>query len=165
MLGRLKNGWNKQRTLKLLRYLRIAVSTFFGIVCLLMIAWWVRSYWWTDHAALRLSRSEYVQVLAGDARMCVWFEHRPTKTWFVWWSDPITVHTPPDPNNRIPWFDLHAWPTFIRVYTAHGFLAVLAGSFAILLWCPRRFSLRGLLIATTFIAAITGTIAWVDKNF
>ena len=150
---------------RLIRSLRIAFSVVFGVLCVLMIACWVRSYWWMDSVTLRLSRSEYVQVHTGDGRMCIWFEHKPTKTWFYLSSDPVTIHTPPDADNRIPWFDVHSWPTFTRVYTAHWFLMVLAGSFAVIPWCPSRFSLRGLLIAMTAIAVIVGAIVWVDRNF
>ena len=146
-------------------YLRIAFSTICGILCLLMIAWWVRSYWWADSVVLRLSRSEYIQVHAGDGRMCIWFEHKPIDKWFDLWSRPITIHISPDADDRIPWFDVHSWPTFTRVYTAHWFLTVLTGSFAVIPWCPRKFSLRALLIAMTVIAAVAGVIVWVDKNF
>lgn len=31
-----------------LRYLRIGWSVFFGVLCLLLIVLWVRSYWWVD---------------------------------------------------------------------------------------------------------------------
>ena len=34
---------------RILRLLRIAFSAVCGIVCLLMIALWVRSYWWSDY--------------------------------------------------------------------------------------------------------------------
>lgn len=147
------------------RRLRIAISAFFGLLTVAVCVFWVRSYWWMDSGLLKLSPSEYVQVHTGDGRMCVWFEHKPTKEWFDWWADPITVNTPPDADNRIPWFDLDFWPTFARLYTAHWFLAVVAGSFAVVPWFPRKFSLRGLLIAMTVIAAIVGLIVFVDKNF
>jgi hypothetical protein len=165
MFGRLKNWLNKPPVPRLLRYLRIAFSAICGILCLLMIAWWVRSYWWADDAFLKLTPSEYVQVHDGDGRMCIWFEHKPIKGWFDLSSDPIAVHTLPDADNRVPWLDVHSWPTFTRVYTAHWFLTVIAGAFAVLPWCPRRFSLRGLLIAMTIMAVISGAIVWMDKNF
>jgi hypothetical protein len=42
---------------------------------------------------------------------------------------------------------------------------VLAGSLAVIPWCPRKFSIRGLLIATTVIATVIGAIAWVDRTY
>ena len=35
------------------RKLRIAWSAVCGIVCLLLIVLWVRSYWWRDYAYIR----------------------------------------------------------------------------------------------------------------
>ena len=156
----------RQRVFKLLRYLRIAISSFFAVLCLLIIAWWVRSYSWSDGAFLRLTSSEYVQVSAGYGRMCIWFEHKQTLNYrFKHHSHRITTHTPPDADDRIPLFHVGYWPTMTRVYAAHWVFVVLAGSFAVIPWCPRRFSLRFLLISTTVIAAVVSVIAWVDNSF
>jgi hypothetical protein len=150
---------------KLLLSFRIAISSICGVCCLLMIAWWVRSYWWLDGGFVKLTPSEYIQFNAGDGRMCVWFEHKPLNKWFDCWSRANTKPTRPDAENRIPWFNLAFWPTFARLYTAHWLLAVLAGSFALVPWCPKRFSLRTLLVATTVIGAMAGLIVWVDRTF
>ena len=37
------------------RKLRIAWSVFWGSLCLLMIAWWIRSYWWQDGGFVKLT--------------------------------------------------------------------------------------------------------------
>jgi hypothetical protein len=153
------------RIIGLLRYLRVAWSLVWGVLFLLVIFFWVRSYWWNDSGYLKLLPTEYVAVHAGDGRMCAWFEHKPIKGWFEWLSNPIMVHTPPDAENRCPPFDLAFWPTFARLYLAHWVLAVVTGLLAVVPWCPRRFSMRGFLIATTVIAAIAGVIAWVDQTF
>ena len=36
----------------MIRYLRIAFSVMCGIACVLLIALWVRSYWWADTVGL-----------------------------------------------------------------------------------------------------------------
>ena len=87
------------------RKLRIAWSVVFGILCLLLVAWWVRGYWWHDGGFVKAPPAYHVQF------------------------------------------------------------AVTTGALAFLPWCPQRFSIRGLLIATTAIAMIAGTIAFVDRNF
>ena len=46
LLGRLSNWLNKRAMQRLLGYLRIGFSASCGIVCVLMIAAWVRSYTW-----------------------------------------------------------------------------------------------------------------------
>ena len=118
-----------------------------------------------DGGFVKLCPWAHVQFSGGDGRMCIWFELKSINVWFSWWARRITERTPPDAENRIPWFDLAFWPTFARLYTAHWFLAVLAGSLALAPWCPSRFSLRTLLGATTVIAAITGLIVWIDRTF
>lgn len=150
---------------KLLLGGRIAISSIAGVCCLLMIAWWVRSYSWQDGGFVKLLPREYLQFSAADGRMCVWFEHKPINIWFKRWSRPLTEPTPPDAEDRIPWFDLAFWPTFARLYTAHWLLAVLAGLCALAPWCPTRFNLRTMLGGITVIGAITSLIIWVDRTF
>ena len=147
------------------RKLRIAWSLYWAIVSSVVIVFWVRNYTVADGGFIKLTPSFYVQVHAIDGRMCVWFQMKPNKGWFGWWSNPITFPTPPDEPNRLPWFDLKFWPTFARLYTAHWFLAVVAASLAAAPWCPHRFTVRGLLIGTTAVALITAAIVWIDKTF
>ena len=147
---------------RILRPLRIAVSVVFGLLCLLLIALWVRSFWWIDSAALRLTRSEHVQARSAQGGMVIWFNHRPLHKRFVTWSQHITFPKP-DKSDRIPSFDVRSWPVVTRVYTRHWFLAVVTGSAAAIAWCPRRFSLRHLLIAMTAIAVVAGTILGPDR--
>lgn len=164
-LARLRKWVNKPAMQRLLGYLRIGFSASCAIVCLLMIAAWVRSYSWADGFFLKLLPSGHVQVHAADGRMCIWLERKPIDRWFSSNSRLITEPTPPDAENRIPWLDVYAWPNLIRIYTAHWLLTVVAGSLAVIPWCPRKFSLRGLLIFTTVIATVVGVIVWVDKTF
>jgi len=150
---------------KLLFSLRIALSSLGGVLCLLIIAWWVRGYWWLDGGFIALGPWQHIQYSAGGGRMCIWFENKPLGYRFKSWSRRITEPTPPDDPDRIPPFDLAFWPTFARLYTAHWLWAALALSLAAIPWCPKRFTLRTLLATTAVIAAITGVIAWVDRTF
>lgn len=147
------------------RTLLVAFSVVCGGLCLATIFFWFRSYTYADSGMLRILPTEYVQFHAGDGRMCVWFEHKPIEKWAAWWSHPITTHTPPDAENRIPWFNLAFWPTFARLYLAHWVLVVVTGALAVLPWCPRRFTLRGMLVAVTIVGTVTATISWVDQTF
>jgi hypothetical protein len=166
LLGRLSKWLNKPAMQRLLGYLQIGFSASCGIVCLLMIACWVRSYTWADGFFLRLVPSGHVQVHAGDGRMCIWLERQPIDRWFSSSSRLITEKLPPpDDENRIPWLDIYAWPNLIRIYTTHWLLTVVAGSLAVIPWCPRKFTLRGLFVVMTVIAAVVGVIVWVDKTF
>jgi hypothetical protein len=99
--------------------------------------------------------------------MCVWFEHKPINGWFDWHSRRLVAadNIPPNSENRAPCFALNFWPTFARLYLAHWLLAVVAGFLAMVPWCPRRFSIRGLLVAVTVVAVAAAIINWVDRTF
>lgn len=154
------------RRITILRFLRVAFTAVCTLLCVLVVVFWVRSYSYADTFFLRLIPTGHIQAHTGDARMCVWFERKPIRE--SRWSSrrlSISEHTSPSDENRIPWFDLAFWPTFARLYTAHWFLAVVAGSLAIVPWCPRKFNIRGLLILVTAVAVVSGVIAWVDRSF
>lgn len=96
--------------------------------------------------------------------MCLWIEHKPIKQWYDNLPYRITTHIRPGDSNRSPWFDVGFWPTFVRIYVAHWFLAVAVGLIAALPWIPTRFTMRGLFVGMTIVAVITGAIVWVDRN-
>ena len=49
----------------ILRLLRIAFSAVCGIVCLLLIVLWIRSYWWQDFYSWRLSDNRFSLTASG----------------------------------------------------------------------------------------------------
>lgn len=146
------------------RKLRIAWSIFWGSLCLLMIAWWIRSYWWQDQGFVKLTPSKYVSYNAGEGRMCLWFEYRAISKWYDWSGRPIENREGPNMPNRIPWLDIGFWPHMTRVYAAHCFLTLVFGSLVGVAWCPTRFSIRGILTATAAIVTVLGVIIWVDNT-
>jgi hypothetical protein len=146
------------------RGVRIGTSAFFGMLTLVMVLLWVRSYTYSDQVWLTLLPSEHINLIAADARMCVWFEHQPTIYWFEWRSHRIMAHISALSNNRIPAFDLNFWPTFARLYIAHWVLAVAAACLAVAPWLRLRYSLRAILLAMTAIAVLVGMIAWIDRT-
>jgi hypothetical protein len=147
---------------RILRLLRIAVSAVFGMLCVMLVALWVRSFWWADSAALRLTPSDHVQARSVQGGMVIRFDHSPLHKQFVAWSQRVTFPEP-DKGNRIPWLDFRSWPTFTRVYTRHSFLAVVTASTAAIVWWPRKFNLRYLLAVMTLVAVVAGTIVWVEQ--
>ena len=147
------------------RRTRIAVSLFFGMLTVAIVAFWVRSYATMDFARLKILPKFYIQVLAGDARMVVHFELQRTTDWFLWTTHTVDVHSNAQSDNRIPPFDLNFWPTFARLYLAHWVLAVTTTVLAVIPWCQRRYSLRTALVIMTALGLLIGTIAWVDQTF
>jgi hypothetical protein len=147
------------------RYLRIAFSAVCGVVCLLLIALWVRTYFSCDKVQGPLSATKGFSVTSRRSALglCVF------------------------PANAVPWMVLNFPsdypPTVKPVATALGFgliqddakgllgfripywfpvlVTAAIGIFVAAPWLPRRFSLRALLIATTLVAVVLGLIVWL----
>ena len=139
------------------RKLRIAWSVVCGVACVLLIVWWVRSYWrldvivWNgnsssttvraDAGLVTISQSNFGGTLSGDDR---WELIVDNASWGMqFWQ-----------------FDW-AWDTNLILIRVPIWVAALAA--AILAHAPwirwsRRFSLRALLIATTLVALVLGII-------
>jgi hypothetical protein len=145
---------------KLLGYLRIAFSTVCGIACVLAIALWVRSFSYWDNAALRIG-SKAIHPISAGGRIIIWIQPTTVNWRFRLDTDPISIHHS-DSGARGPWLSIGFWPSGPTIWVAHCVLVMVAGACAIIPWCPVRFSLRTLLIATTATAAIFGMILWAD---
>jgi phosphotransferase system glucose/maltose/N-acetylglucosamine-specific IIC component len=143
------------RLTALLRYLRIAFSVGCGVLCLLLVVLWVRSYWRLEIlekrtglqavqissvkgriATAHLDRAQigrsYLSVVAGDA--ADW--RKGGRLGFAYYED-----------------------GFVTAFIApHWLLALLSAALAVIPWISRswRFSLRTLLIATTLVAVLLG---------
>jgi hypothetical protein len=146
---------------KLLRYLRIAFSALCGVACVLSIVLWVRSFSYWDDAVLRIS-SKAIHPISAEGRIIIWIQPTTFKWGFWLDTDPISMHQSPDGGERHAWFSISFWPSGPTISVAHCVLVMVAGACAIIPWCPIRFSLRSLLIATTATAAIFGVILWAD---
>lgn len=154
------------------RKLRIAWSVAWGIVAVLLIALWVRSYWWSDSIVADFTTSLCTQVDSGYG-ICAFVisNHKlPGNTWVVH-SD--SVHNPRFPYGEYPPPHSPIWGFFspyIRVddgvidasvILPTWFAITVTASFAAFPWLSFRFSLRALLIATTLVAMALGLIVWL----
>jgi hypothetical protein len=152
---------------KLLPYLRIAFSALCGLACLLSIALWVRSFSWWDDAIVRIS-STAVHLISAEGRIVIFIQRTTLSTLFISFSDPLSLHQSPEGGERHPWFGVYGWRTRntggsgIAVKVAHCVLVMVAGALAIIPWCPLKFSLRSVLIATTATAVVFGLMVWAD---
>jgi hypothetical protein len=150
------------------RKLRIAFSATCGIICLLLILLWVRSYWWQDSLS-RSATSRGLLVFSSSRGTLMLLECPPlgypaaTLGWHLGsyrqepseqsgersedgWPWPFTWHF-----NQISGQFIIRAPHWLFV-TASGILAVVTP------WLPWRFSLRTLLIAMTLVAVVLGLI-------
>ena len=132
------------------RKMRIAWSAVCGILCLLVIGLWVRSYWRADYLLVRISATQMLIASSHWGSTAVSIES--------WRHPPI-----PDagylgcPANRVrkgPYWFYKSGPADNRlgIPIPHLSLTILMAILAAVPWI-RRFSLRVLLIAVTLFAA------------
>jgi hypothetical protein len=156
------------------RQLRIAWSAAWGIVAVLMVALWVRSYWWID---------QVVRVTSTAVEECCEYDGQIVFSWRNsvqavsaysatigegWHLMPFSVQdwhrsSPPLPGQRIfrafggiaNEFVVPCWaPTLVAIiFTSLPWIGSMS-------W---QFSLRTLLIATSLVAAALGAIVWVTR--
>ena len=117
------------------RKLRIAWSVAWGVVAVLQIVLWVRSYGDTDPA-------EFIGV----------------PVWAI--NGSIRIYDPSPPPATISEDSIYIGDECIGLLPIWS-LATGAIAFASLPWLPWRFNLRTLLIATTLVAVVLGMIAAV----
>jgi hypothetical protein len=153
------------------RKLRIAWSSAFGIVCVLLIVLWVRSYTWAD--SLRIPRSvkraEYYFINSSDGLVYMNLKlYGSSEPGFGVVSDAI-VDEALFADDATPLHDCH-WFRIVRiggqtvVYVSDLSLVLFSAVLAAAPWVrwSKRFSLRTLLIATTLVAVGLGLIVWLS---
>jgi hypothetical protein len=129
---------------------RIAWSIFWGLATVLLIVLWVRSYSTLYQIDIQPTvTSNQGRVYIGETFSAT--GRTLIATNLLWDSvrqiDGLRSATPRGTGVSIP----------------DCCLTLIAGAIAAAPWMPRRFSLRTLLIATTLVAAILGTIVWFSR--
>ena len=169
---RLRRDFLCERGRKLrFRKLQIAWSLACGIVCLLLIVFWVRSHYWVEQVFVPVTRSSFVSVGSMPNRFGVGLTHQspngtlstlsmPTMEWLAamyeetstpqtdaFWSDAMTFSISADGMIMPYWFGV--------------LLSAAFGTAPRLRW---RFSLRTLIIATTLVAVVLGLAVYASKK-
>jgi hypothetical protein len=167
------------------RKLRIAWSVFWGLVFVLLIVLWVRSYWQFDLVLVRLSASNDVRIVSyrGQVASCI---SRPSGGRV---AGEFRISPNAYMNSKAPWWisgtinselggslQRNFTPNPVRMNFGEmdGRIVVVplwialasSGSLATLPWIhwSNRFSLRTLLIATTLIAVVLGLAVCAARN-
>jgi hypothetical protein len=141
------------------RKLRIAWSVGWGILCVLLIVLWVRSYWYQDSVTYRTANLDATIGSGQSGLGFIWIKPRmpiPYRLGMSARSRSIDVATSIKGQRFV-------WGKTNGVIWVPGWLLVLvAGLSSAIPWLhwPRRFSLRTLLIATTLVAGAMGLIVW-----
>jgi hypothetical protein len=130
---------------RILRLLRIAFSATCGIVCLLVIALWARSYYYYDLGTSR------IVVMQGNLYLAQMLAIAPSVTSTAKFTGTmIGTHAVPAADFVVTPLNAFTIPLWLLV------LPVLSLAAAPWLRWSTRFSLRTLLIATTLVAIILG---------
>jgi hypothetical protein len=151
------------------RKLRIAWSVVWGVACVLLIALWVRSYWWADE----------LRNPAGTVAMSVQGK--------VHFSGAAEFYPHEQLGNGTYYLGMNLWLYHILIERRpsaaayrHGYIVnspttkivlpylLIVGTTIFLAAAPwirlsSRFSLRTLLIATTLVAVVLGLIVWAAR--
>ena len=125
------------------RKLRIAFSAVCGVLCLLLIALWVRSY------------VVYDRVVVHYPGGLEWFISYSNKGVYI-----VSTYGLLAPHANVQWwsFERNRWGTAVCLPYSLTMLVMCAVSIAP--WIHYRFSLRTLLIAATLVAILLGLIVY-----
>jgi hypothetical protein len=161
---------------KPLRYLRIAWSVGCGILCLLLIALWVRSYSWEDFLSWRIVGRIYVNGISHEGRLKISAQYfRDSVRTLESELPPSFLYSRADnfSNIELNWTLIaRSTPTPTTGFGGpYWFITLVATFCAIAPWLPPRtlagqpwlrwsFSLRTLLIAMTLAAVVLGAIVF-----
>jgi hypothetical protein len=140
------------------------------VLCVALMASWVRSYHTLDQLFGRLTSTRDFEFtsLSGRLIMQELFTvggDRPK----AWRSDRINgVRASPDGQNLWSSIGFRTNPSVgsQTIQLPYWFLFLATGILAMLFqlrWPPWRFTLRSLFVVTTFLAVVLGMIAWLDR--
>jgi hypothetical protein len=138
------------------RKLRIAWSVTWGLVAVLLIVMWARSYFACDTLQIYFNsqtfRLDHLQgVMYGRTTLS---KNSGPDYWLLDTGQPQRLGK------------THIFPTVggFGAFIPFWCSALLAGMLASVPWLHWRFSLRTLLIATTLVAVALGTIVWMSQK-
>jgi hypothetical protein len=161
------------------RKLRITIYAASGIICLVLIVLWVRSYWKMDLLTLPISSTRVVEI--GVVKGVIMFRAPPlsyfrSKGWLGTASELRGLSSTPAPQSNSSkrpqpsrtWIRVESTPIGSggQVHVPYWMLVVVSAalSLPLLKSKPWRFSLRTLLIGMTVVAALLGALVWATRK-
>jgi hypothetical protein len=147
------------------RKLRIAWSVGCGILCLLLIGLWVRSYWRADVVVGPLFSGQAFSISSSCSELLIRNYQTPEGTTWDWGINSRNVDdSDADAREQMRTvttlgFALIDWrPIGWMLILPHALLVILSGTLSLvpLIRCSRRFSLRTLLLGMTVSAVVLG---------
>ena len=142
------------------RKLRIAWSVVWGVVVVLLIVLWVRSYRCVETWNIPVTRSTHVYLSSIPNAFAFGLGNSSPTATREYRSMPATKWLESCPYSGAAFFQI----TAASVAMPYWFGVLLSTTFAAApLMRTARFSLRTLLIATTLVAVGLGAIIWITK--
>ena len=156
---------------KVVRFLRIAVSAVWGILCVLLICLWVRSYWKCDIVS-RVNNSGRLTTIGSNSGYVYLIRMQFPKFRGQpnggpgWGSSPHgwRIGGGREATNIPAVYKWKSTPMQTQITVPYRYFVPLLAVFAALPWLRWKFSLRTLLIATTAIAVVLGLVVWGMRN-
>ena len=145
------------------RKLRIACSVGCGILCLLLIVLWVRSYWRLEILEKRTGL-QAVQISSVKGRIAI-AHLDPRTTIGRSYLNVVAGDSADWRKGGVLGFAYYDDGLVTALIAPHWLPALLSAALAVIPWISRswRFSLRTLLIAMTLIAVVLGLIVWLSR--
>jgi hypothetical protein len=154
---------------------RIAFSVACGIMCLLLIALWVRSYWWADTFSFPVTGKHVLGVGSAQGGMSlIKSEYVPGYYKSGWLLEKSSTAEPTiaklyRPSNRPGFYGVFGLGVivsapFFVICLPYWFLVGATLALAVISW--RRgfhFSLRTLLIGMTLVAVLLGAVIYAAR--
>ena len=143
---------------RLLRALRITWTVLCGIACVLLIALWVRSYWWEDGVSSQFKhRMIDVESICGEIVISKMDVQELLSFGIKLFSGPVDDFRQQSLPRTLLGFGYSQWSSQSwDVLVPHWFPVLLFAALSAAPWLRCRFSLRTLLIATTLVAVVLG---------
>jgi hypothetical protein len=149
---------------RILRLLRLSWSTGYGIVCLLLIALWVRTKYTIDSVHGPLSKPAGFGVMSrhgGIGELLT--EGNLAWSYYAFPADELVrseFELQIGYKTALGFVQYMKSPGVFRIRVPYWSLISLSAVFAAIPWLRWRFSLRTLLIATTLIAFVLGAVVY-----
>ena len=143
------------------RKLRIAFSATCLIACVLLVALWVRSYWYCDDMFGRLYSRSVVALQSSTGRIGFSYMGPTNDLVYEGWSIRNSrTNLGKSARSLVSWSSNFGDTTLV---IPHCLAIAVVCVLAIFPWIRWRFTLRTLLIATTLVAVVLGMIAWAVR--
>ena len=149
------------------RKLRIAWSVVWGVVAVLLIGLWMRSYWYVDCYGVPIGRVNFIAQSLRGSIVLGWETGGKFSSVRGHSSAPVSIaRLTDDGPGDISWlgFRLARSPDEICLVLPMWLCLAVTIGLASISWLRWRFSLRTLLIASTLVALVLGLAAYAARN-